>query len=166
MLNAPNKNVELTFDQLQQLDVFQKRLTVLESNISAMTRDLNIVNKEVIKATKEREYQESLLADVSAKISTKQQEFNSLEASVLQVKESISLFQKEETEMRKTLTKKELELSERHESMLLAERKLTEQQQEFNTESQRQTEEREKLEIAYDAFSIALKTITWKSSRA
>lgn len=165
MTESPAANISLTFEQLAQIETTKSTLSNLENEIKIANKDLGILNKDLIKATKEREYQEELTDKLSEQILEKKNELSGLNASISQVQESIAIFHKQETESRKRLIEDETKLKE---SQILAEsfeKELIEKQEAFKIEAQKQARDREDLDIAFDTFTEALKTIKWKSNR-
>ncbi len=163
--SLPDKNMELTFEQLEQLDAFNIRLSKLEHNIRTSSKELNILSKEVIKATREREYQEELHTELLEKIKIKQAEFSSLEKSVLQMETSIANTRKEEGSIKESLAKEKAELDDRDQNIVSAEQELSKKQEAFRVENTKQIEDRKLLDNAFEAFSEALKKITWKFNK-
>lgn len=63
---TPNGNVELTFEQLQQIATVKDRVTKLETEINLAATKLTQTRKELEVATKAKEYEEGLLAEVTS----------------------------------------------------------------------------------------------------
>lgn len=66
--NTSTTNVQLTLEQLQQLDIVKKRLSNLESEIVNATKILNGTKMECDRAVKEKLYQKELLGNLTTKI--------------------------------------------------------------------------------------------------
>jgi len=165
MINSSDKNVELTFEQLEQLDVFSKRLSALENNITITSKNLNVLMKEVIKATREKEYQEELLSTTTVAIERKKAELASLENSVRLKEEEIARFTSDEQARKQTLEQKETDIAERIIKLEETENQIREQQESVRAETEKQAIDRENLNKSMEAFSEAIKTVTWKSNK-
>jgi len=90
MIETPNSNISLTFEQMAQIDTVKKTLANIENEITIAQKNLSILNKEVVKATKEREYQEELLVKLNAEIPIKQSEKEKLEKDVSEMTEHLA----------------------------------------------------------------------------
>ena len=111
--NTSTSNPTLTFDQLQAIDVAQKRLAVLESEIVNAQKVLKGTKMEADRATKENIYQNDLLVEVSSKVETKQKELEDLKTNFLEISYNLDDLNKEIKEKTKVQADKELELNNR-----------------------------------------------------
>ena len=68
MQTSPNENVKLTFEQMQQIDVVEKRLANLQIEVSLATKLLTETRLDSERLTKERIYQNGLLSDLLRKV--------------------------------------------------------------------------------------------------
>lgn len=161
MIEQPNANVALTFEQLQQIDTVQTRLKNLESEIAIATKNLNVVNKDVVKATKEREYQEELKANLDKGIADKQVAHESLKQSLAEMNDALTESREEIITNAKKHSEKELELENRENDVKKAEADIMQKLGELKAESTKHAELREKIETAQKAFSEATKTVVW-----
>jgi chromosome segregation ATPase len=141
MIDNSNENVKLTFEQMQQIDTVQKRLSNIENEVIIAQKNLNVVNKDVLKATREREYQEELISKLNIEIELKTQEKIKLETAVNEMQsylEEATLKDKELKSEHKTkeieLVQKEHELSEKDKTLCAKEEKLTRQESQFSEE--------------------------------
>jgi hypothetical protein len=69
--NNTTANPTLTFDQLQAIDVAQKTLANLQSEITNATKVLKGTKMESDRAVKEKVYQEELLSDLTLQVESK-----------------------------------------------------------------------------------------------
>ena len=161
MITEPSKNVELTFEQLQQIDTVQTRLKNLESEIAIATRNLGIVNKDVVKATKEREYQESLIAGLEKSLADKQASHESLKQQLSDTANTLSKHQDEIVSINKKHTDKASELDARETVISKSEEEIATRLNALKVEENKQQEERVKLDTALKSFSEATKTVVW-----
>ena len=161
MIEQPNANVALTFEQLQQIDTAQNRLKNLESEIAIANRNLGIVNKDVVKATKEREYQEELKANVEKSFADKQAEHETLKQSLAEMNDALTESREEIITNAKKHSDKTLELENREKAVVQSETEVAKKLAELKTESDKHNEMRSKIESAQKAFSEATKTVVW-----
>lgn len=75
MIDQPNANVQLTFEQLQQIDTTQKRLTNIQNEVFAAEKLLSEIRNDIERITKEKDYQQGILdglnSDIAGLIETK-----------------------------------------------------------------------------------------------
>lgn len=113
MIDTPNENVKLTFDQLQSIDIAQKRLGVLESEIANATKVLRGTKLECDRAVKELDYQNVLLKDITESVNKSKKELEELNLNKQAVKNILDSLNKEISEKLSVHTAKENELAER-----------------------------------------------------
>jgi len=165
MITTPEPVIVLNEEQSKREETAKMRLSNLESEVGIATKNLGVLNKDIEKAIKEKKYQEELLEVLSPKVVQKERELEKLQSSLDQVERSLSVTLEREQSVLDAAALKTAELADREAKLALKESQLISQEEAFSTESQKQSEEREVLQKAYDAFSEALKTITWKSSK-
>jgi len=83
MIETPNENVKLSFDQMQAIDLTQKRLSILESEIAVCQKVLRGTKLESDRAIKEKAYQNELLDSVNKQLSEKQSILSKLDEEIL-----------------------------------------------------------------------------------
>jgi len=124
--NNTSANPTLTFDQLQAIDVAQKTLANLQSEINNATKVLKGTKMECDRAVKNQAYNEELLANLTAQVENKRGELANLTGNVSErtamLNELLSQFKehtdliakgKADHEARETkITSKEQQLSE------------------------------------------------------
>jgi hypothetical protein len=127
MLNQETENVKLTFEQLRQIDVVQKRLSNLESEITIATKNLNALKKDTDRIYKEKMYQEELLANLTTQTDTKKLELIKLGESITEHSnilnkliteykehtEKMTIEKDEHSVKGERISKKEIELNEK-----------------------------------------------------
>ena len=82
MIETPTTNPTLTFDQLQAIDVAQKTLANLQSEINNATKVLKGTKMECDRAVKNQVYNEELLGNLTAQVETKTKELADLKESI------------------------------------------------------------------------------------
>lgn len=157
MINSSDKNPELTFDQLQAMDVVQKRLSNLETEISIAQKNLLIEKKEVVKATKEREYQEELLGKLNAEIPLLEEKKEKLEIAIKEMEDYLTRASDEDRMFKTEQTKIESEHVERENSIREKEIKLMNQSESLRKEVSEFKVEKEKLLDFKEALSVVIK---------
>lgn len=162
MLNAPEPNVKIDGELMTPIEEAQLRLSTLEGEITIASKNLVIINKDIVKAVKSREYQEELIAKNTIVITDQNKIIENLRTSIIQMEDSIDKSGKEIVENNKKNEKISQELDERQNSIELAEKKLSENQELFRIENQKQSEERKIIDSIHEAFSKVLLIIPWK----
>ena len=161
MIEQPNANVALTFEQLQQIDTVQNRLKNIENEITIATKNLNVVNKDVVKATKEREYQESLIANLTETSTAKQKAHDDISAQIVSANTTLAKTQQDTTEMNKQNEAKKAELDNREAQVSAREQEHLKTLSAFKIEQEKQNNDRIALNSAKEAFSEAVKKVVW-----
>lgn len=118
MINQPENNIKLNDLDLVAIETAKVRLSGLEAEIGIANKTLGVINKDISKAVKEREYQEDLLITTSNQVTEKEKVFEGIEASIVQGEESLSMLRKEEVEIRKRITKDEEGIKERNDVLI------------------------------------------------
>lgn len=128
MMDTPIQNVQLTVEQLHQIEETKKRLAILESEISNATKVLRSTKIEFETAVKDKTYQEELLATVTSQVKNKQLEMTELDEEIL--KKSANLNEiKTETESYKSEKEKSImTLNDKEDSVSSREEKVTEKE--------------------------------------
>ena len=128
MINSPTKNIEFTYEQLAAIDEAKNRLSRLESEITASSKNLRVINLEVVKATKERNYQDELAARTVAEVKKASQELEKLQAenSILKkesdkVSKTIKVDSEKHLAKGKALTEREEKITVRESELKVAE---------------------------------------------
>lgn len=83
MIEAPEKNLELTPEQVEKEAIFRQRLQNLENEISIATKNLKVIKADVEKATKEKTYQEEILSNISSNVEEKTSLFNKINQELI-----------------------------------------------------------------------------------
>lgn len=117
MIETPTENVKLTFEQLQQIDVTQKRLAQLESEITIATKTLRGTKLEADRATKENAYQQELLMKISTQVDAKKKELEELNSVYTQTKSELSNLQSNIADKTVTQAAKDTELKNREDKL-------------------------------------------------
>lgn len=162
MIEQTSSNTSLTFEQMAQIEETKKRLSNLENEIIIANKNLSVINKDVVKATKEREYQEDLKSGLIIDIEKLSKEKLILENSNLEINSYLEKTTKEIKEALKDIEDNKASLSLRESAILSSENKIKKDLVNIDEKAQQILEERKVLETAYNAFNEALKTIVWK----
>lgn len=126
MITQETDNVKLTFDQLQAIDTAQKRLAVIESEITNAQKVLKGTKMESDRAVKELAYHEELLADLTAKTEAKNKELIDVKENLNTASEKCDALNKEIKEKEAEQFKKTVELDEREATIAKKEKELSE----------------------------------------
>lgn len=162
MIDTPTENVKLTFEQLQQIDVFQKTLANINNEISINTKFLISERAECEKATKETIYQKELLGELETKV-------ESIKIRLKDLGDNLNINRIELEEINKksqTLglvnqTRSE-ELDKKDKDLKINLEEYNKELEIFNVKFKELLEDQFSVNSAKEAFLKALETITWK----
>jgi len=132
MLNQETENVKLDFEQLQKIDVVQKRLANLESEINIASKNLTALKKDTDRIYKEKTYQEELLADLTSKTDDKKLQSSKLDESITEHTAMLNKIIEEYKEHKEKITTEKIESSNREEMISKKEAELDEKSKELN----------------------------------
>lgn len=161
MITSSDKNVELTFEQLQQIDVAQKQLANIQSEVSLATKNLGVLGKDCDKVTKERIWQEELLANLNTEVAKKSAELERMNSEIA----TVDALLKDNTEKAKTVGNsneiKRTELKQIEAELLSAKSKHEEAIISFDKQNTQLQKEIASVQKAKDAFSKAIEAVEW-----
>lgn len=161
MISDPGKSVALTFEQQEQLAVVETRLGNLEAEILIAEKNLRVIGKEVVKATKEREYQVELMAALSIDVEALKDSKNELVSEKIAEQEALDLIRSEAKDIR-AQQKKALDLLARRRSEAEeAEVVVARNRDILQEEATRLAQDREQIEAAKKAFEAAVLSVSW-----
>lgn len=126
-MEQPEPNAKLTFDQLQAIDVTQKRLANLESEVNIATKSLKVAKLDADRATKENLYQNELLGIVTAQVAEKQKKSTELDEQILEKSNELGTISQKVAEFTSKQTIKEMELKDREDKVFAKELQLSNQ---------------------------------------
>lgn len=93
MIESSSQNVQLSFEQLQQLSTFQNQLSKLDGDIAASNKNLLQLRLETENIIKEKGYQQGLLDDLTSEVAqlqtTKELLDNTIASAELTVQDSM-----------------------------------------------------------------------------
>ena len=111
--NNENKNVQLTLEQMRQIEETEKRLSSLEGQISAANKNLRVLTTDCTRYEREREALKTSLASVSEELKKKNVELASVKKEHSKVSGKSEALNKEIKEKTGGYLKKEAYISER-----------------------------------------------------
>ena len=161
MIETPTENVKLTFEQLQQLDVVQKRLAVLESEMAIATKLLKGTRLEGDRALKEKIYQEELLATVKEKIEKAQKDLDSLVVRVAESSVVLNEKRAESEDIHIAAQQTLGVLNDREDRLAKAEKEYEQKNKELNNKIKDFLTEKSTVEEAKKAFKKAVEFVKW-----
>lgn len=161
MISDTSKNVALTFEQLEQIETAKGILKNLEAETIIANRNLSVLQKEVIKATKEREYQEELIAKFSKEAEEKRTELAGVQESFRDTSVSLAKAKGEAETLESKAKDTRADLTKREEAVLKAEKDLSEARTALSKEKDALDLDRAAIERTQAAFKEAALTITW-----
>lgn len=121
MIDTPTTNPTLTFDQQQQIDTTQKRLIVIESEITNATKVLRGTKMECDRAVKDLVYQEERLSVITIQVESAKKNLEELNDSCTQTKEKLSALESDIFTKSSIQSTKEQELKDREDRIKTAE---------------------------------------------
>jgi len=161
MIISPESNIPLTPEHDAEIAEAKKILNNIESEVSIATKNLRVIKQDWEKLTKDRIYQEELLEDLGGKVEAHKDILGSLNLSI-----SESQIELSKTIEKNELLKKELSLMEddikvRKENLEKAEKELEKKVQEVSLQVSELNSDKLLIKKSKDAFTEALKTVTW-----
>lgn len=160
MIENTEANVKLTFEQLQQIDVTQKRLANLANEVNIASKKLNEERALCERVTKERMYQEELLADLTAKVGELKSHHFELNGHV-QVSSELLVTNTQKAQEIATMSEQKLmELKEREDKLTSDERDFVEKKKEFNADFNKLSEDKVLVQSAKNVIKNAIESIT------
>lgn len=132
MINEGNDNVKLTFDQLQAIDVVEKRLGNLQSEINIATKNLTALKKDTDRIYKEKTYQEELLANLTKQTEDKTKEISDLKANITEHTAMLNNVLAEYKDHTEKIATGKADHSAREDMILKKETELAEKSEELN----------------------------------
>lgn len=161
MIDTPNDNVKLTLEQMQQIDVVEKRLAVLKNEITISQNLLMGTRMEIDRATKEKEYQEELLSSLQNQV----EDFsNKKDILINEINSSIEINDKLKEESAKINNENYIKISEinsRQSELESKEENFNKRMEDFNIKSSQLLEDQLSIKTAKDAFLKATEAVTW-----
>lgn len=161
MIDTPNDNVKLTLEQMQQIDVVEKRLAVLKNEITISQNLLMGTRMEIDRATKEKEYQEELLFSLQNQV----EDFsNKKDILINEINSSIEINDKLKEESAKINNENYIKISEinsRQSELESKEENFNKRMEDFNIKSSQLLEDQLSIKTAKDAFLKATEAVTW-----
>ena len=159
MINSPTENVKLTFEQLQQIDVVQKQLANLQSEINIASKSLNVLKKDCDKVTKERIYQEELLSNLTVDVKKVEDRLGELTKERDTAIAQLDKAREETTKLNSSNCKKDLELKDRENKLQKEEEDLEKKVADFNIKSNQLLKEQDDLKNKKSILSKAIEQI-------
>lgn len=161
MIDSPNENVKLTFEQLQQIDVVEKQLANLQSEIVNANKILKGTKMEADRATKEKIYQEQLLEDVKIQVEGFNNKKNELINDINNATTELNKIKKETTELNKQNYDQKTELDTKIKQFDEDTLEYNKKVEDFNIQSGKLLEDQLSIKTAKDAFLKATETVIW-----
>lgn len=163
MLTAPESNIALDDKQTAAIEAAKTRLSLIENEIYIAKQSLNLVNQEITKSTKERIYQEELLAKATEEVGVKNKEVESLSLSVALMEEKIAGLREEESIATAAQRVRENGLAEREHTLSISEKQLADAVHKFTLDSSEIKQDKARILAAKEAFTDAVQAVTWLS---
>lgn len=157
-----NKNVTLTLEQMQQIEEATTRLRNIESEIVIANRNLGIENKEVVKATKERMYQEELLAGLLPKVEDAKKNLSDINSSIADGIATLDTIKRDKDAIEKDTADKRIELESRATNIVILEKELKDRKDEYSASAEKLANDQLLVEKAKEAFIAAADSVVWK----
>lgn len=161
MITKPQNNVQLTNEQTRQIEVFQSRLSNLQTEVSIGTTTLNALKNDIVRIAKDKKYQEELLATVNTKITETEKKLTELFEQIVLTSNEVAINTKKSEELANLHIEKHNELVSWETSLKEKESLYQQDIQAFSVEKEGIARDRLTVEKAKEAFLEAWKTIIW-----
>lgn len=162
MIISPESNVKFTDEQTKAIELAQGRLVVIQNEFLIAQKALKQANSDTLATTKERLYQEELLAKLEESAKPLEEKLSTLRSQVIESEdilktniENARIVGEENEKLSASLTKRESVVSELESS-------LKDKEKDLNIKLTQLSEEQLKIAKAKDAFSKAIETVSWK----
>lgn len=162
MLTNEEENPKFTKEETTQINEAQRRLHVLENEISIATKNLSVTKKDAEKAYKEKIYQENLLSETKDKVRQASEFLNEL---LDQIRESKEILEKNTELAQKINTENEEKsnlLNQKEKELFDFESDLKSKSEDYNIKLSELSKEQVSISTAKYAFLKATETVTWK----
>ncbi len=133
MITSPTSNVKLTFDQIQAIDTTEKRLSVLESEITNAQKILKGTRMECDRAVKEQNYQEGILSTLSLNVDEAKSELTKTNEELTSAKSELSLITSQVQDLKKSQEEASMKLKEREDTVTARENAYVTSSEDLNT---------------------------------
>jgi chromosome segregation ATPase len=161
MITDTAKNVALSLEQLQQIETAKATLRNVETETLAAQKAYAVLQKDILKATKEKEYQEGLAEEADKNAREKVEELNAASTALTEARKELAALKEDENGIRASLSEREQELNAREASIAAAEKDLQAAKIEAANTEQTLNEHAAEVETARKAFQEAILTVTW-----
>lgn len=161
MIATPEKNIVLSVEQQNHLNIYQHKLANLESEVVIAGKTLKGIKLETDRFVKERLFQEEQLSEINKKIEVVTQSVFTLtiDHDALQIELSLKKEQLKQTT--EDIQVKESSLTEREKILSQQEEDHKKKIEDFNKKSSQLLEDQLSIQTAKDAFLKATETVTW-----
>lgn len=163
MIETPEKNIVLSFEQQNHLNTFQNKLANLEGEIVKAQKNLKGIKMESERATKEKEYNEELLSEIGSKIEKNQNQLKDIKTEKELNEQALHSHLEQSKTIQQIHTAKTAELTEREKSLFIKEEEHIKKVDDFIKESHQLLKDQLAVKNAQDAFLKASDTITWSN---
>lgn len=161
MIDTPSDNIKLTFEQMQQIDVVEKRLAVLKNEITISQNLLIGTRMEMDRATKEKEYQEELLSNLQTQVEDFSKKKDILINEINSSIETNDKLKEESTKINNENYIKISEINSRQSDLESKEENFNKRMEDFNIKSSQLLEDQLSIKTAKDAFLKATEAVIW-----
>lgn len=155
------ENVKLSEEENFKLTEAQRRLHVIQNEISLANKNLQLTSRDSEKAYKEKLYQEELLKNIQDQVEALKREKEEisirLDADVATLNELLKKIKEGES----VYNIKNKQLNEREEKLNKDEEAHKKNVQDFNNKSSQFLEDQLAIKTAKEAFLKATETVTW-----
>ena len=160
-IEQPNENIKLSLEQLQQIDIVQKRLSVLESEITNANKVLKGTKMEIDRVVKEKAYQEELLAKLLENTKKAKIEYEELLSNVKISKKILLDNQEKSRVISSSIDNKSQDISKREKQLIVNEKSHDKNVSDFNQKNEKFLKDRSSLEKAQSILLEAIKSVSW-----
>lgn len=159
-LDAPN--TVLSAEEIAQITEAQRRLHVLENEISIANKNLQITKRDAEKAYKDKLYQEELLINVQKEIELLTKQKSELSAQITTETDLLEKTKIETREMAFLLAEREETVSVKEKTLENNQLEFSQKVESFNKERDEFLKEKSEMVQAKEILSTAIASLPWQ----
>lgn len=161
MITTPESNIVLSEEQDRKLEIVRARLSNLEAEITIATKNLSVLNKDIVKAKEEKVYIEQQVETLRDLFTSLEKQRQTLNESTATQKANLIVLR---TETANLIAENEVlfkEHKDKEDDMAVREEKLVAREQEVVAEKKNTSDTLAQVNVAKDTLLTAINSITW-----
>lgn len=162
MIEKNSKNIQLSLEQLQQLDVYQTRMTNLDNEIFSASKHLQEIRQDTDRLTREKEYQQELLNTLTKQTTDLEEKKQVLEIAVSTAEQSVEEYTKKVDDLRLEQSEQSSKIAEEMTILDTRKKQYHKEWSDIVVEKEGIENSRKEVEAARQIIDNAVKSIPWK----